>query len=473
MIVTKDGATIINSGTFVAEGTVNFDDMGDGKFIMSEGGTVKADRIEGDIYASGALAMGGYEDEYSTYKMLETNELDGEIISNSAMFDAHFTENADENGYYDVVLDRKDFNEIIEDEQLAGILEENYVEDGNDAKEDYYDALKLVSTETELNKAVDDSYGKNTYSTMTHQTLTSIDMTNDAIENHVLNNRQELEVGEIIGIAGFTNNKSNEDANGNVLGYELDLKTVYFGAEKQLTEEYRVGGLFNIGKINVDYDDGKSNREDYQYQTNLYFIYENEDNLQFTSMFFVGISDSEMSRDLTFGAISETMDADVSNTYVGLNNELSKKYFITDDGLYLKPKAELNLTYLMQGSVEESGTQSVNIDEMNGTSIELGLGIALGKDFYNNNGSRTNLEVSTTIYGELGNPYQDMDSTFATLGKDKVAIDGYEGDRIYGDVMLRSSYRTPKHWTLFGEVGYQVGDYNQGWKGNIGINFTF
>ncbi|UUV17121.1 hypothetical protein NRK67_04235 [Fusobacteria bacterium ZRK30] len=197
-IVLSGGATFSNSGSIVADGEFNTNQMGNGQFIMSDGGSLEADKIKGDIYASGALAMGGYDDIYSTYKMLKTTNLEGDIISNSAMFDAHFTENKGENGFYDVVLDRKDFNTIVSNDQLGEILENNYEDNGDKFKEDYYDALKLVTTEKGLNKAAKDSYGMSYYPTLAKQTFEIINDSNQVIVNNVIDNVKYREVDETI-----------------------------------------------------------------------------------------------------------------------------------------------------------------------------------------------------------------------------------------------------------------------------------
>ncbi|WP_156877389.1 autotransporter outer membrane beta-barrel domain-containing protein [Psychrilyobacter atlanticus] len=470
-IVLEDGATFLNSGVFRSDGNINFDEMGDGKFIMSSGGTVEADKIEGDIYASGALAMGGYDDVYSTYKMLETNELDGNIISNSAMFDAHFTDNADDNGFYDVVLDRKDFNTIVSNEEIGEILEDNYEDNGNELKEDYYDALKLVSTEKGLDKAVEDSYGMSYYPTLAKQTFEIVNDSNQVIVDNVINNERVRRVGETIAIAGVNTTRLENDSHDNASGYDTDLYSVYLGAEKQINKNTRIGGILTIGKGDTDLNDIKGSREDYYYQGNVYFTYENEDRLKFTSMIFGGMTDTSLDRTLAFGSLYETMEDDINNYYVGLNNELSKKYYFGQN--YIKPKFELNFTYMMQDDISESGDQGLEIDGVNSVSVETGLGLALGRDFYMDNGSKFNIEGSVTGYAELADPYKDLDSTFNTLSTDKVKIDGYNNDDFYGDIMIGGSYETKNSLKLYTKIGYRIGNDSDGPIGNIGFNYLF
>lgn len=470
-IVTETGARFLNSGSIIAKGEFNADKVGGGQIIMSEGGSLEAETIKGDIYASGTLALGGYEDQYSTYKMLKTTNLKGEIISNSAMFNAHFTENKDENGFYDVVLDRKDFKTIVKNEELGEILEDNYEETGNRFKENYYDALKLVTTEKRLNKAAEDSYGMSYYPTLAKQTFEIAKDSNQVIVDQVLNNTKIRKTGETIAIAGVNATKLKNDSYSNVSGYDTDLYSVYLGAEKQINKDTRIGGIVTIGKGNTDSKDVEGSRDDYYYQGNIYYTYENKERLKFTSMIYGGIIDTSLERTLVFGSLNETMKDDVNNYYLGLNNELSKKYYFNRN--YLKPKFELNFTYMMQDDISESGDQGLKIDDESSTSIETGLGLALGRDFYMDNGSKINLEGSVTGYAELGNPYKDLDSTFETLSTDKVKIEGYNNDDFYGDIMIGGSYETKSSLKLFTKLGYRIGNDSDGVIGNIGLNYLF
>jgi hypothetical protein len=468
-IVLGAGAKFKNSGSVKSDGTIDFDDMGDGKFVMDEGGTIEAESLEGDFYASGALAMGGYEDEYTTYQMLKTDNIEGDIISNSAMFNAELTEQ-DDNGYYDIELVRKDFNTIIEDEDLARVLEDSYADDGNEAKEDYYDALKLTATEDELNTNVDKSYGMDIYPSMAKQTFDIINNNNDVIKKNVLENRRTSKIGATTILVGGDYNQMTQEASGNVSGYNTDLYSGYLGAEKQLNKETRVGGIATVTYAKTGYDSSSSSsREDYAFQGNAYMVHENSNNLNFTSTVFAGMTDTTTERNLAFTSISETMTDNLNNYYAGMDNSLSKKYDFGKN--YIKPKAELNITYMMQDEIAEGGEYAVNIDNVTGLSVETGLGITLGRDFLFKSGANLNFEASTTAYAELGNPYEELDSSFRTLSDEKITLSGYEQDDFYGEAAVRASYKNTNMLTLYAELGYKIGETNREGEGKIGFNY--
>ena len=465
-----NGATFMNRGAMNVEGTLDFDGMGDGKFIMGDGGTIEAESLKGDFYASGALAMGSYEDEYSTYRMLKTDNIEGDIISNSYMFDAELTEK-DKYGYYDIILIKKDFNTFLEDEKLGGILEDSYEDNGDKLKLNYYDALKLISSQERFEDAIESSYGMKFYPTIIKQNFDVVRTNNRVVSDNVLKLDNNLEIGEIVLIGGGNYDLLEEELDSGLKEYDLSLYSVYFGAEKQLNKDISLGGILTLGKMDAKYDESSYSRDGYQYQTNIYLSYENDEKLKLTSMLFGGMIDSNIERSLFFGSLYEKMEDSTKDYYVGLNNKLSKRYDIGKN--YIEPALEFNITYMMQDDISESGDYGVEIDGVNSTSIETGLGITFGRDIFLVNGNKINLESSAMGYVELGDPYKDLDSRFSVLSDEKVKIKGYEGSDYYGDLRIRGSYTTSKLFTLYAEGSYRIEKNNDGWGGKVGFNFMF
>jgi len=462
-----NGATLVNTGTVVSDGTVNLKAV-DGKFVIGTGGTIESDKIEGDFYADSALVLGGYEEKYTSYEALKTKNIEGNVFSDSAMFNSKIVKNGEN---YDVVLERKNFKSIINNSDLGEVLENSYSDNGNPLKENYYDALKSISDVEGLNEGIEDSYGMEYYPTIAKQTLDILNNSNRVITNNVIKDRRATEIGEITAIAGGDFTKLKEDSYESVSGYDLELYSVYLGAEKQIKERTRVGGILTIGKASASYKDIDASRDDYYYQGNMYIVHENENKLKFTSMIFAGITDTDLERDLSVTTINETLTDNVDNYYVGIENTLSKRWDIGKN--YIEPKVELNITHMMQGDISEKGDYGIDIDGVDSTSIETGVGVALGRDIFLSGGSKINLEVSLTGYAELGNPYEDLNSTFKVLSDEKVKISGYEGNDYYGDAVIRGSYATPKLLTVYTEAGYRAGDTSDSWLGSVGIKFLF
>lgn len=82
--------------------------------------------------------MGSFGDEYVLSGSLQAENInDLNLKSKSAMFEANSQKN--ENGGYDVVLNRKDFNELLTDGEMAELLENNYADENGSA---IFDSLK-------------------------------------------------------------------------------------------------------------------------------------------------------------------------------------------------------------------------------------------------------------------------------------------------------------------------------------------
>ncbi len=478
-----DGATDItlyNTGAITSEGEFNTaTSVEGGKLVMGSGGTIEAESIKGDIYASGALTMSGFDDKYDTYKMFKTDKIEGNIISNSTMFDANLT-GKDKYGYYGVEMERKNFAEILDNQELAAILENNYVKEQNttssstskatSAKEDLYGALKLITSSETLGNAVDQTYGE-FYSVTGKQTFDMIKSSNRVIRKNVLESDVVLAPGDAIFIGGANYSQLEEDNDDTLQKYNLDLSGVYFGGEKQLTKNMKVGVVATVGKLDIDYDENGT-RNDMQYQANTYMKYKSASNVEYTSMFFAGMTTMETERTLAFTSLHEQMESNSENYYLGLHNSMSKKYFSTSgNNTYLKPKAELNFTYLMQGNISESGKYALDIDKSNSLSIETGLGVALGKDIYTKKG-KLNLEIGATGYLELGKPYKDLNGKLSVLDGN-ATIKGYKGNNSYGDVLLGAKYISNSGVSIFADGGYEVGAHNKGWKTSAGVSFSF
>ena len=464
-----NNGTIINEGEFIVDGEVDFDDMGDGKFILGEGGTIEADAIKGNFYASGGLTLGSYDDEYSTYQALKTNNIEGEIISNSAMFDADFT-TQDPNGYYDIVMTRKDFNDIVGNSDLGAILEDNYTDTGDELKDDFYDSLKLEVSNNDLNKTIENSWATDIAPSLVKQSFDSINYANEIIIDEVINSGKELEVGEFDIVVGGNAQKNEMDGYDYVSGFETDYYSVYLGAERQFTKKLRLGIVGTVGLAKNEFTDTEASREDYIYQGSAYGTYTMDNDIKITSMVFGGVLDGSVDRTSSLVMSGSEFSTDTLHSYVGARNEVARKFNL--GVIYLEPKAELNVTYLMQDELHENGDHAAEIDGSNNVSVETGLGVALGTDYYFEAGGKFNTEISLSGFAELADPYKGVKSNFSTLNE-SVTVNGYNENDYYGKFNLKLDYDTQKALSVFGELDYIVGNEYNEILGRIGLNLRF
>ena len=150
---------------------------------------------------------------------------------------------------------------------------------------------------------------------------------------------------------------------------------------------------------------------------------------------------------------------------------------------------------MMQDKIHESTTSpdfdGLSLDSKNSYSMVNSFGIAIGKDFILNNEKKLNLELSSTLYIELGNPYKELTNNsnfndhksitgiikpvYGEPTGSQNTIKGYDADYLTLDVVLRSHYDISPLFNIYGGLGYAVGDKNKQVeiKGDLGFNYKF
>ena len=112
--------TIVNNGTITGEVTKPVINVDGGKFIQGGNGKLEADTFNGDIYISGTVANNNFNDTIVKEDSIIVDNLNGEVKSDSFMFNAKLDGN-------DVVLVRKDFHELTNKSGIADFLEGAYM----------------------------------------------------------------------------------------------------------------------------------------------------------------------------------------------------------------------------------------------------------------------------------------------------------------------------------------------------------
>lgn len=460
------GAAFVNSGEFKVEGDLDFSNMGDGKFEISQGGTIEADSIKGNFYASGALTLGSYEDTYSTYRMLKTDKIDGEVKSNSAMFTSKLTEK-NENGYYDIIMERKNFNDILNNNSIANALENSYVQGNSNSKKDkLFDALKLLPTEKALNEATEMTYGNKIYPTIRQQSFDFIKLNNDKIKSNVLS--QTNVTGDIRYIGGVDYSIIDQDSSDSFTGYITKAKGIYLGVDKHLNDSYRVGGIINITDINTNFSNN-DRREDRMYQGTLYGIYD-KNNTNLTSTLFLGKLDGKLNRTISFSTINEKMKGDIDNNYFGLTNQLEHKFDL--NYFYIKPKAEANLIVLYQNEINEKGEYGLNIQKESNRSFETGIGFDIGKDIKFNNGVKVSLNQGIMYRYEFADTTKSVDAQLKDVIQDRVKLSENDRKRDSSELVTKLEI-TKNNFGIYGEYKYTISKNQDRQVSTLGLTYKF
>lgn len=442
---------IENNGTITGEATKPVIDIEGGKFVQSVNGKLEAEKVNGDVYLAGDYGKNNFEDKVSV-EGLDIKEHNGEVKSNSVMYDYNSADKS---------LERKEFSDIMANQEFASYLEDNYL-DGDIIRQELYNNLKLIDNVKEFNRATNNLFGNDIYPSLKKQTFDMIRFNKNTLVENVFETEANKE-WRVIGGADYTNIEANPS---NLAGYDTDIKSVFVGADKEINSNHRLGGVLNVGTLKSDFDMNNARREDTFVQGNIYSIY-NYNGIQFINNFFLGLSEGDLERDLKFGDVEGRQKGDIDTNYLGLNNIVTKK-FDFDNSIYLKPKAEFNITQLQMGDIKEDGNYGLVVDKQDVTSIEAGIGLEAGKHF-----DLTDTLVGTVkIYGnylaELSDPYEEMEVKLRRIDySDTVKLSDYD-DEDYKDLGIR--------FELSNESVTTYVEYNYTFEDDFftaGINYKF
>lgn len=442
---------IENNGTITGEATKPVIDIEGGKFVQSVNGKLEAEKVNGDVYLAGDYGKNNFEDKVSV-EGLDIKEHNGEVKSNSVMYDYNSADKS---------LERKEFSDIMANQEFASYLEDNYL-DGDIIRQELYNNLKLIDNVKEFNRATNNLFGNDIYPSLKKQTFDMIRFNKNTLVENVFETEANKE-WRVIGGADYTNIEANPS---NLAGYDTDIKSVFVGADKEINSNHRLGGVLNVGTLKSDFDMNNARREDTFVQGNIYSIY-NYNGIQFINNFFLGLSEGDLERDLKFGDVEGRQKGDIDTNYLGLNNIVTKK-FDFDNSIYLKPKAEFNITQLQMGDIKEDGNYGLVVDKQDVTSIEAGIGLEAGKHF-----DLTDTLVGTVkVYGnylaELSDPYEEMEVKLRRIDySDTVKLSDYD-DEDYKDLGIR--------FELSNESVTTYVEYNYTFEDDFftaGINYKF
>ena len=423
-----------------------------GKFIQGVNGKLEADKVNGDIYLAGDYTKDNYLDEIKVNTdNISIKEHNGEIKSNSVMYNYNSE---------DKVLARKNFNEVVSNKAIANYLEDNYV-DGDILRQEIYNNLKLIDNNTEFNRATNNLFGNDVYPNMTRQTMDMINFNKQVMIDNIFN----VNTSKDLRLIGGMDYKNIDTKSSNLSGYDEDIKAVFFGADKALSETQRIGAVANVGTLESEYDMSNAKREDTFFQGNIYHTY-NKNNFSLVNNLFAGVSSGDVERDIRFVDVEGHSEGSLDNKWIGLQNIAS--YRLDTDYFFFKPKLEANFTYLMQDSIKEDGNYGLEIEKSEKWSVEGGAGLEIGKDLYYND-YKVTLKAGANVYHEFANPYDGTDVKLRNISADTLKLADNENDT-RKDLSLRLELQKNDSFGIYGEYKYLFDDENMF---QVGMNYRF
>lgn len=453
--------TIINSGKIIASKEFNSNNIGSGSLIMDKNSTLEAKKISGDIKLSSNITTGSLKDEYSTYKMFKTDDMKANLISDSLLFNIKLNNN---NQYYDASLVRKNFNEIIDDSNLANYLEKNYIADGNLNKISLYDKFKMASSNQQLNSLLDDTFGRMVFPTLQKQTFEMMRLNNEILKSNI---SKEAIKEEFKYIVGGAYNKIDSDSSKNVEGYISSLKNIWIGGEKRVTDTIKTGLILSIGDYNSNFTKN-SHREDRILQGTFFTNYDNK-NLNIRMFATFGGTKTDLDRESK--SYHKKLDSNFDSRYFVLSNEISKTFNFRDNS-YIIPRVNLNLYRLKQDEIRETnGQYAAEIGKIKSIIVEPGVGITLGKNILLNTGYNLKPELEFNYFYKTGNLKNNLEGKIKSISDDRFTLNGYQFERNSGDGKLKISLEK-ENWNIYASYKLLFEDKVSSIT-TFGINYKF
>lgn len=448
LIYVSENGSFINAGTVDMTGNdVNFDDMKadtSASYVVADGGSYKADSIKGDVIAGSDIVMGGFEDTYVNENSFVGKNEGINISSGSYMFEASTTTKDD---VTDVELNRKEFEEIMDDKELANFFETNY---GLQNNEKLFDAIKGAGNKQEFDYATEVESGKNFYANLPRENMAVLRGLNEQEQNRILEDGLN---GSYFGMDFY---RTGKDAQGGLSGYADNVYSPYIGFGEKINYNWRIGGTLRAAYADAEYDEASSSRDNKILMAFLPILYQNGD-FQFLTMPSVGAGYGTYKRQ----ALSGTYEADTLDFYYGLYNHA--EYSIDMKVAELVAEAELNLQGSSMSEAEED--DGLNLESNSSVSMEAGVGLKIRKRIQLAKNRSLMLALGAKYYHEFLDPYKDL-----RVGMDGSPVDfgiqAYEEDKnrlkttaeaIYkdGDIAIAAqvSHNAEKESSIEGGVG--------------------
>ena len=313
---------------------------------------------------------------------------DGTLVSGSYLFDVKVDKTNNSITLTDV--DRKDFNTIVENKELAQVLEDSY-EGVSGERLDFYKYIALGKDQNQFSDRLNEITGIDNITTLETQVMDITKDLNRQYRNFIKSNKEE-------GIVfSYLNSKSNIDKDGKYDGFDRKSNGIMTGYNKKISDNQNIGLGFSYMKSDIDYTSNSTNKIE-TWNGRIYSDHTYK-NLNMLNEFSFGYNKSENKRYIN----GNLNDGDINVYTLGLNNSLYKDYKVGDK-LYVTPSINLDLTYYYQDEYKESGKEFlVNAEKTDEIYATLGAGIDFKYDILKTNNSKLSLINNFEYYYDILN----------------------------------------------------------------------
>ncbi|MBE6450447.1 MAG: hypothetical protein E7016_00595 [Alphaproteobacteria bacterium] len=454
-IVLDTGSLFLNRGLTVSSSSLDFDDN-NGTVALGKGGTFKASSISGKLAVDTSVVEDGFDDTYVENEALQSSNIDVNVTSNSAMFEANVQNNDGQNSA-NIVLTRKSFDELSASSSIAKFLETNYNQQNN---ESLFNVLKKASLHT-YSAVEAQNLGYGLLPNFAHENLNVLRNLNSTLNDELFET-----TGTIRKIVGYDSLYQSRDTKGTLTGYENYANTMYFMYDKELDNLVRTGLGMSITQFSSDYDDD-SNRKEVMAQMLVPVSYI-ADNISYASIARLGYADGKYERQTPNGKF----ESDLTSWIYGLSNQA--RYNMDLGFMELEPTVEFNVLGYYQNRIRENKNKigAIKADGENNLSLEAGIGLNAKKDVEFDKNNKLSFKASAMYYHEFAKPYHSLEaSVYNMAGTYKITDyeNIYDRDRAMLSLGLDYSY---KPFTIYGKFRQFIEDENP-FEANAGIKYNF
>ncbi len=395
------------------------------------------------------IASNNYEDVLNS--ILISGELDGNIISNSILFNA---ERVDNEGEVSAILTRNSF-EDISSSPIATYLENNYSE-GSEAKDTLYNILKTAETSAELDNMIEGIFSETLFTTLNEQT---VGIQKSIQKTLVENISMSYEDTRLIASVDY---KYEEVKGSHISKIENNLVTGYIGMDYLTGANNRTGAVIAFGSFESKYTDAK--RADFYAQLNAINTYSNDSYKIFTNL-FIGTTNGNLKRDISLGSIENNFKSDIRSHWFGasINTEKKLGFGIFD----LTPSIEMTALYLHSDGISENGDYAIKTSSNDDKLFNTKVGLDLSKTFTTNDLLFTpNLGVYYTH--EFGN-YSNVNGKMESISEDNFYYKN-DNELNYSEIKVGVSVQKDS-LTFNGSFTYNF--TNDSTEGQLGFVYSF
>lgn len=388
-------------GKIVSTGTINLNDdikIGTGKLIGLSDEQLK--KYENHIIISADKGIIG----------------NGNLVSDSYIFSVRSDKSEGKNLQNELSITdikRKNFNSIVDNRELAQVLEDSY-EGVSGEKLDFYKYIASGENKNSFSKKLNEITGIDNITTLETQVMDITKDLNKQYRNFIKSNREE---GVVF---SYLNSKSEIDKDGKYDGFERESNGIMTGYNKKISDNQNIGLGFSYMKSNIDYTSNSTNKIE-TWNGRIYSDHTYK-NLNILNELSFGYNKSENKRYIN----GNLNNGDINVYTLGLNNSLYRDYKFGDK-LSMTPSINLDLTYYYQDEYKETGKEFlVNAKKTDEIYAVLGAGIDFKYDILKTDKSKlsliNNFEYYYDILNNNGNEIE-LENIFTKFQEKKREID--------------------------------------------------